>query len=51
MIPRLNQNFAGYPTELEGIQVIGNNDLYLTVAYHNKNGVGTIGNQIFRVKW
>lgn len=48
---RLNQNFAGYPTELEGIQVIGNNDLYLTVAYHNKNGVGTIGNQIFRVKW
>ncbi|TSO26932.1 helveticin J family class III bacteriocin [Lactobacillus sp. LL6] len=48
---RLDTNFVGYPTELEGIQVIGNNDLYLTVAYHSKDGNSTIGNQIFRITW
>lgn len=48
---RLNVNFNGYPTEFEGIQVRGVNDLYLTVAYHSVDGNSTIGNQVFRVHW
>lgn len=47
---RLDQNYEGYPTELEGIQVIDTDDMYLTVAYHSADGESTIGNQVFRVQ-
>lgn len=46
---RLKQNFQNAETEFESIQVIGENHLYLTVAYHN-NG-STVGNQIFDIRW
>lgn len=42
---------AGYATEFEGIQVNGENDLYLTVAYHSKSNYTTEKNKIFRVIW
>lgn len=40
-------------TEFEGIQLISNNDLYLTVAYHNvtKPKDETDINRIYRVSW
>ncbi|NRN79438.1 helveticin J family class III bacteriocin [Lactobacillus helveticus] len=41
----------GYATEFEGIQVNGENDLYLTVAYHNKSNYTTEKNKIFQVTW
>ena len=43
----------GYYTELEGLQLIGNNEVYLTVAYHQqflaKNP--TKINKLYRVTW
>lgn len=42
---------SGYATEFEGIQVNSENDLYLTVAYHNKDGYKTDLNKIFRISW
>lgn len=44
-----------YITEFEGIQLIGNNDLYLTVAYHDhynseKTNL-TVMNRIYRISW
>ncbi|TSO25569.1 helveticin J family class III bacteriocin [Lactobacillus sp. LL6] len=46
-------DIANHYTEFEGIQLIGNNDLYLTVAYHNttKPGNMTDINRIYRVNW
>lgn len=46
-------DFGGHPTELEGIQVIGENHLYLTVAYHDKVGEDwkTVANRIYEVQW
>ncbi|BDR59857.1 helveticin J family class III bacteriocin [Lactobacillus xylocopicola] len=54
-------DYNGYPTEFESVQVIGENHLYLTVAYHGyynkvKNGKkvktwGTIANRIYEVSW
>ncbi|MBP2058337.1 hypothetical protein J2Z60_001516 [Lactobacillus colini] len=48
----LETNFEGKPTEFEGIQVIGKDHLYLTVAYHQvvNNTVSTVGNQIFEIQ-
>lgn len=42
------------PTELESVQVIGTNHLYLTVSYHgyiNYSDWGTVANRIFEVSW
>lgn len=47
-------DYNGYPTELESIQVIGENHLYLTVSYHgylNSGKWGTVANRIFEVQW
>lgn len=41
----------GYYTELEGIQLINDNDLYLTVAYHRDSDGLTAMNRIYRVNW
>ncbi|WP_082836706.1 helveticin J family class III bacteriocin [Lactobacillus acetotolerans] len=41
----------GYYTEIEGIQLINDNDLYLTVAYHNYNTDDTRINKIFEISW
>lgn len=44
----------GMHTELEGIQILGENRCYLTVAYHQKNSYGenkTVSNKIFEVSW
>lgn len=42
---------SGYYTELEGIQLINDNDLYLTVAYHRNADGLTSMNRIYRVNW
>ncbi|MGQ5709713.1 helveticin J family class III bacteriocin [Lactobacillus sp. PSON] len=44
---------SGYYTEFEGIQLIGNNDVYLTVAYHDPKQSNdlTVMNRIYRVSW
>lgn len=42
---------SGYATEFEGIQVNGENDLYLTVAYHDSYEYTTKKNKIFRITW
>lgn len=46
-------DIANHYTELEGIQLINDNDLYLTVAYHNttKPNNMTDINRIYRVNW
>lgn len=46
-------DITGYQTELEGVQVIDKNDLYLTVAYHklNTSSYDTLINRIYRVNW
>lgn len=44
-------NEDGYYTELEGIQLISDNDLYLTVAYHRDSDALTSMNRIYRVNW
>lgn len=53
-ITSLNQGNE-FTTELEGIQLIGENDLYLTVAYHEINHPDkanlTSMNKIYRVSW
>ncbi|QNQ81646.1 bacteriocin [Lactobacillus sp. PV037] len=41
----------GFYTEFEGIQVISENSLYLTVAYHDANSGTTKKNRIYRVNW
>ncbi|WP_297815614.1 class III bacteriocin [uncultured Lactobacillus sp.] len=40
----------GYLTEFEGIQILGENDLYLTVAYHRDSDLTTLKNRIYHVK-
>ncbi|BDR61160.1 hypothetical protein KIM322_14210 [Lactobacillus xylocopicola] len=44
-------NLPGYSTELESVQVISENDLYLTVAYHRNTDNKTTRNRIFEVTW
>lgn len=46
-------DIVNHYTEFEGIQLISNNDLYLTVAYHNvtKANDETDINRIYRVSW
>lgn len=39
----------GYVTEFEAIQVVSENELYLTVAYHEKSDRTTLKNRIYRV--
>ncbi|RHW48913.1 helveticin J family class III bacteriocin [Lactobacillus bombicola] len=43
-------DIPGYATEFESIQVIAQNDLCLTVSYHNEQGV-TTRSRIYRVRW
>nr|WP_290627305.1 helveticin J family class III bacteriocin [Lactobacillus sp.] len=50
----VNEYGNKYLTEFEGIQLINDNDLYLTVAYHNPNADPvnqTTMNRIYRVSW
>lgn len=42
---------SGYYTELESVQVLSENDLYLTVAYHRNSDNATTRNRIFEVQW
>lgn len=44
-------NMSGYATEFEGIQVNKENDLYLTIAYHNSKNYTTEYNRIYKVTW
>lgn len=44
-------DISGYATEFEGIQVNKENDLYLTVAYHNSKNYTTEYNRIYKVTW
>lgn len=47
-------DYGNEPTELESIQVVGENHLYLTVGYHgyiSKKKWGTVANRIFEVTW
>lgn len=47
-------NFSGnYQTEFESVQVIDNNNVWLTVAYHDMNQSDhlTVMNRIYRVSW
>lgn len=48
---RVNENYENNLSEFEGIQVRDVNDLFLTVSYHGKGGKGTVGSQVFHVKW
>lgn len=41
---------AGYSTELEGVQVLEENDLYLTVAYHRNTDGKATQSRIFRIQ-
>ena len=54
-IIRLDNSFklneSGYVTEFEGIQVNSENDLYLTVAYHDSSDYTTRKNKIFKINW
>lgn len=38
-------------TELEGIQVLGNNHVYLTVSYHFKNGGTDKNHRVYEITW
>lgn len=42
-------DLAGFVTELEGIHALGNGQLNLTVAYHQKRGLTTRQNRLFAV--
>lgn len=42
-------NIAGYASEFESVQVVNQNDLFLTVAYHRKNGGTTLKNRIYEI--
>lgn len=51
-----NLDSLNYHTEFEGIQLISDNELYLTVAYHDPDNVKnnnelTVMNRIYRIKW
>lgn len=51
----LDHNIAldclGYVTGFEGVQVLGKNDLYLTVAYHRDSDLTTLKNRIYHVQF
>lgn len=42
---------GSYQTELEGIQLIDENNVWLTVAYHDLSQDLTVMNRIYRVSW
>lgn len=42
---------SNYQTELEGLQLIDENDVWLTVAYHDMDTSKTTMNRIFEVSW
>nr|WP_251717864.1 helveticin J family class III bacteriocin [Lactobacillus agrestimuris] len=42
---------SGYATEFESVQVNNENDIYLTVAYHDAWTSDTKKNKIFRITW
>lgn len=42
---------AGHYTELEGVQVLSENDLYLTVAYHRNTDKVATQSRVFKVTW
>lgn len=42
---------SGYATEFESVQVNNENDIYLTVAYHDEWKYDTKKNKIFRITW
>lgn len=44
-------DMSNYATEFEGIQVNKENDLYLTVAYHNTDTYDTEYNRIYKISW
>lgn len=41
----------GYVTEFESVQVIDENKMYLTVAYHEKSDMTTLKNRIYQVEF
>ncbi len=43
-------NVFGYVSEFESVQVINPNEIYLTVAYHQKDGATTLKNRIYKVE-
>lgn len=45
-----NLDVPNYKTELEGIQLRKDNDLYLTVAYHDSTNLVTM-NKIYEITW
>lgn len=42
-------NVAGYASEFESVQVVNDNKLLLTVAYHRKSGGTTLKNRIYQI--
>lgn len=51
-IDAVNPQNVPYRTELEGLQLMGDNDVYLTVAYHDPSQDDlTVMNRIYRVNW
>lgn len=43
-------NVFGYVSEFESVQVINPNEIYLTVAYHQRDGATTLKNRIYKVE-
>lgn len=43
-------NAFGYVTEFESIQVLDPNNIYLTVAYHEKSDLTTLKNRVYKVQ-
>ncbi|MDF7683837.1 helveticin J family class III bacteriocin [Lactobacillus sp. ESL0679] len=46
-----NIDISGYYTEFESVQVIGINDVYLTISYHNSTSGTTEFSRIIEVTW
>lgn len=46
----LTLDVLGYVTEFEGIQIVGQDDILLTVAYHRKSDGTTLKNLIFSIR-
>lgn len=42
---------SGFLTEFESIQVVGTNDVYLTVSYHNAKTGKTLHSRIYEITW
>lgn len=50
-IPLDETNENGYIIEPEGLQLISDNDVYVTIAYHEVGDNLTVMNRIYRVTW